>query len=396
METGKSNIEPSGNPLPLRGIRVVAAEQAVSAPFCSRQLADMGADVVKIERPDGGDFARDYDHALGGVSSYFAWLNRGKRSVVLDLKNAREREICGKLIARADVFIHNLAPRAADKLGFHYEALSARSPRLIWCRISGYGDDGPYRDRKTYDLLAQAESGVMSLTGTPDAPAKTGVSIGDIAAGMYAYSSILAALMQREQSGAGQRIDISMLECLAEWVMPQLYFWLGTGTLPARAGLRHSMIVPYGAYSCADGQVLLGIQNDREWVSFCAHVLNREPLARDERFATNAERLRHRDELEGIIEDHFSRLTRSDLVRCLEKAGIASGVLNDLTAVAAHPQLKSRRRWAEVPSPAGKIPALLPPHNLACAPPVMGAVPGLGEHTGEVLAEAGAEEENPQ
>ena len=251
--------------LPFDGLRVVALEQAVAAPFCSRQLADLGADVIKIERPDGGDFARGYDGALNGLSAYFAWLNRGKRSVALDLKLDTDRGVCAELIARADIFVHNLAPGAVERLGFGFDELSPRHPRLIWCGISGYGPDGPYRDKKAYDLLVQAESGVVSVTGTPDEPAKVGISIADISSGLYAYSSILAALIARARTGRGQRIDISMLECLTEWMMPQISFWQGTGAAPPRAGLRHNMIAPYGAYACSDGRVLFAVQNEREW-----------------------------------------------------------------------------------------------------------------------------------
>src|SRR5579863_1552249 len=306
--------------LPLTGIRVVALEQAVAAPFCSRQLADMGAEVVKVERPDGGDFARGYDGALNGVSAYFAWLNRGKRSIVLDLKQERDRERFGKLVARADVLVHNLAPGAVERLGFGYEELAKSHPRLIWCGISGYGPDGPYRDKKAYDLLVQAESGVVSLTGTAEAPAKVGISIADIGSGLYAYSSILAALLERGRTGRGGRIDISMLECLAEWVMPPLYAWQGTGRIPERAGLRHNMMVPYGAYNCADGPVNFAIQNEREWRRFCEQVLEMPALAVDERFAGNGRRLENRAALEATIEREFARFSKSEILAKLEAA----------------------------------------------------------------------------
>jgi itaconate CoA-transferase len=371
--------------LPFTGLRVVALEQAVSAPFCSRQLADLGADVVKIERPDGGDFARGYDSAMNGLSAYFAWLNRGKRSVALDVK--RERDVCARLIARADVFLHNLAPGAVERLGFGYEELAARHPRLIWCGISGYGPDGPYRDKKAYDLLIQAESGVVSLTGTPEAPAKVGISIADISSGMYAYSSILAALYGRERSGHGHRIDISMFECLTEWMMPPMYVWMGTGEIPPRAGLRHNMIAPYGAFRCLDGLVFLGIQNEREWVRFCADVLNSRALA--ERFPANAVRLENRAELDAIIETAFSKLSRAKVVALLDDAGIPNSAMNNAAEAAQHPQLAARHRWAEAPSPVGPMRALIPPHNLCDSPPLMGRVPALGEHTREVLEELG-------
>ncbi|MDQ6831110.1 MAG: CoA transferase [Gemmatimonadota bacterium] len=373
--------------LPLSGVRVVALEQAVAAPFCSRQLADLGADVIKIERPDGGDPARDYDGALNGVSAYFAWLNRGKRSIVLDLKQSRDREVCDRLLDDADVFIHNLAPSAVSRLGLGYDRLAALHPRLIWCGISGYGPDGPRRDKKAYDMLVQAESGVVSLTGSADAPAKVGISIGDIGAGMYSYSSILAALYQRERTGAGERIDISMLECLTEWMTPALYAWHGTGVVPGRVGVRHNMVVPYGAYACADGDVMLAVLTDREWRRFCAQVLGAPELAGDERFASNRDRLRNRAALEEIIENRFRGHPRAEVVAWLDGADIPTGEMNDVPAVFAHEQLAARRRWTTVDSPGGEIPALVPPHNLQHAPPRMGAVPALGEHTAAIIAE---------
>jgi itaconate CoA-transferase len=371
--------------LPLAGIRVVALEQAVAAPFASRQLADLGADVVKIERPEG-DSARAYDGALNGVSAYFAWLNRGKKSVVLDLKQPRDHEACARLLDRADVFIHNLAPGAVERLGFEYEPLAERNPGIVWCGISGYGPDGPYRDKKAYDMLVQAESGVVAVTGSPDAPAKVGVSIADISSGFYAYSSILAALLHRTRTGRGDRIDISMLECLTEWMTPALYTWRGTGVAPARVGVRHNMIVPYGAYACADGVVLLAIQTDREWRRFCARVMGAPSLADDPRFVRNTDRLRNRAELEALIEDAFRRHRRTAVTQLLEAADIPTGTLNDVPAVAQHPQLSARGRWTTVDSPGGAIPALVPPHNLAGVAPRMAPVPALGEHTSEVLA----------
>jgi itaconate CoA-transferase len=374
---------------PCGDIRVVTLEQAVAAPFCSRQLADMGADVIKVERPDGGDFARAYDGALHGLSAYFAWLNRGKRSITLDLKTAGDREVFAKLLERADVFIHNLAPGAVENLGFAYSSVTKSNPRLIWCAISGYGPDGPYRDKKAYDLLVQAESGVVSLTGTPELPSKVGISIADIASGLYGYSSILAALLNRTKSGKGERIEISMLECLAEWATPAIYVWQGTGKTPARSGARHNMIVPYGAYPCADGIVTFAIQNDREWRRFCCEVLCMPELLDDERFTTNAKRVGQRNELEKTIEKHLGTLTRSDVVARLDAAKIANGEINDVAAVARHPQLSARQRWVNVQSPVGEIPALIPPHNLESAPPQMRPVPALGEHSQEILAELG-------
>jgi crotonobetainyl-CoA:carnitine CoA-transferase CaiB-like acyl-CoA transferase len=377
--------------LPLTGLRVVALEQAVAAPFCSRQLADMGADVVKVERPGGGDPSRAYDSAINGESAYFAWLNRGKRSVALELSIPKDHDVFAKLIARADVFVHNLAPGAVERLGLGYEGLAEKHPRLIWCGISGYGPDGPRRDSKAYDMLVQAESGVISLTGSPDAPAKVGISIADISAGLYAYSSILTALIQRGLTGAGERIDISMLECLTEWVSPPLYVWKGTGKVPARAGVRHNMIVPYGAYACADGAVMFAVQNAAEWRRFSDSVMGEPTLTDDPRFSTNTLRLENRNELETLIENRFRGHSRTEVLGWLEAADIATGSVNDVPAVAAHPQLAARERWTTVASQGGAIPALLPPHNLTSVAPRMGTVPALGEHTDEVLRELGLE-----
>jgi itaconate CoA-transferase len=372
--------------LPLDGIRVVALEQAVVAPFCTRQLADMGADVIKIERP-GGDLARHYDGALNGVSAYFAWLNRGKRSIVLDVKSANDHDTCAKLIAGADVFVHNLAPGAVERLGFGYDALARKYPRLIWCGISGYGPDGPHRDRKAYDMLVQAEAGIIGMTGTEDAPAKVGVSIADIGGGLYAYSSILAALINREKTDRGERIDISMFECMTEWMMPPLNVFQGTGKSPQRAGVRHNMVVPYGAYHCSDGDVLLAVQTDREWRRLCAGVLDSPALADDPRFVTNELRVANRVPLESLIDAFFAARTRDQVIALLEAADIPTGAMNDVAGVAAHPQLAARGRWVNVDSPSGEFSALLPPHNLQGAPPRMGAVPALGEHTREILSE---------
>jgi crotonobetainyl-CoA:carnitine CoA-transferase CaiB-like acyl-CoA transferase len=373
--------------MPLAGVRVVALEQAVAAPFCSRQLADMGADVVKVERPDGGDFARSYDTAIAGQSAYFVWLNRGKRSIVLDLKSEPDKAVLAKLLARADIFVHNLAPGAVERLGFGYEALASAHPRLVWCGISGYGPDGPYRDKKAYDMLVQGEAGIISLTGSEQEPAKAGVSMADIASGLYAYSSILAALLQRERSGRGQRIDISMLECLTEWMMPPLYTWLGAGRAPARAGARHNMIVPYGVYRCADGAVNFSIQNEREWIRFCEHVMADAALAADARFCNIPARLENRIVLEAAIEGRFAALTQAQVIALLDAAGIANGAVNDVPAVAQHPQLEARGRWTSAATPLGPVPALLPPHNLADAQLPPGRVPALGEHTAEILRE---------
>jgi crotonobetainyl-CoA:carnitine CoA-transferase CaiB-like acyl-CoA transferase len=348
--------------------------------------------VIKIERPDGGDSARAYDGAMKGTSAYFAWLNRGKRSVVLDLKRPTDHGACSRLLDRADVFIHNLAPGAVERLGFGYDALSSRNARLVWCGVSGYGPDGPMRDRKAYDMLVQAEAGVVSVTGSADEPAKVGISIADISSGMYAYASVLAALLRRERTGRGERIDISMLECLTEWMTPALYVWQGTGAIPARVGVRHNMIVPYGAYPCADGAVLFAIQTQAEWRRFCVNVMEDASLADDPRFVTNAVRLAHRGELEPLIEARFATRSRSDVMARLDAADIPTGAVNDVPAVVAHPQLAARERWTTAESPGGPIPALLPPHNLSGVTPRMGTVPSLGAHTAEVLAELGLAE----
>ncbi|HUQ79627.1 MAG TPA: CaiB/BaiF CoA-transferase family protein [Gemmatimonadaceae bacterium] len=380
---------PNADGMPLSGVRVVALEQAVAAPFASRQLADMGADVIKIERPGGGDSARAYDSALRGNSAYFAWLNRGKRSVMLDVKRPDDHEVAARLLEEADVFVHNLAPGAVERLGFGYDDLAARNGRLVWCGISGYGPDGPLRDKKAYDMLVQAESGVVSVTGSAEEPAKVGVSMADISSGLYAYSSILAALLKRERTGRGERIDISMLECLTEWMTPALYVYQGTGAIAARVGVRHNMIVPYGAYACRDGAVLFAIQTQREWQRFCAQVMDDALLEADPRFATNADRLANRAVLEQLIERRFGEFDRATVTAWLDAADIPTGAVNDIPSVVSHVQLAARNRWTTVAGPSGQIPALVPPHNLAGAPPRMGAVPALGAHTAEVLAELG-------
>ena len=388
MEQSSSS---SNNPLPLAGVRVITLEQAVSAPFCSRQLADMGADVVKIERPDGGDFARSYDAALNGLSAYFAWLNRGKRSVALDVKSEIGKTVMERLLETADVFIHNLAPGAVERLGWGYELLEKKFPRLVWVGISGYGPDGPFKEKKAYDMLIQAEAGVVSQTGTPASAAKVGMSIADIAAGMYGYSSILTALLNREKTGRGQRIDISMFECLTEWMMPSLNVFMGTGKTPLRAGQRHNMIVPYGAYPCMDGDVMIAIQNEREWKQFCEIVLEQPELTHAENYKTNHLRLKNRVEIEEIIERKFRSFSTSAIIERLEQASIANASVNDLPGVLKHPQLAARERWTEVAGPFGSIQALVPPHNLAGISPQMGKIPALGEHTQELLTELGLE-----
>ena len=376
--------------LPLHGITVVTVEQAVAAPFASRQLADLGARVIKVERPGSGDFARDYDAVVNGLSAHFVWLNRSKESVTLDLKQPEAAEALRRLVARADVFIHNLAPGAMARLGFDSPALREAYPRLVICEISGYGSSGPYRDKKAYDLLVQSEAGLVSLTGTPEAPARVGLSVADISAGMYALSGILAALLRRERSGEGATLDISLFDSLAEWMgFPALYTDYG-GTPPPRTGARHSTIAPYGPFVAGDGKtVYLAIQSQREWRRFCDDVIERPELIDAPRFATNPLRAEHRSALETIITASFSRFTSEELVNRLDAAGVASARMNSVGEFLSHPQLQTRDRWRQVESPAGPLRALLPPFNLEGEVVPMGPVPALGEHSDAVLAEVG-------
>lgn len=379
---------------PLDGITVVALEHAIAAPFCTRQLADLGARVIKVERPGSGDFARAYDERVRGLASHFVWTNRSKESLTLDLKHPAAAALLQRLLGRADVLVQNLAPGAAARLGLSHEALAPRHPRLIVCDISGYGDDparpGPYRDKKAYDLLIQSESGFLSVTGTPEEPAKAGCSVADIAAGMHAYASILAALLQRGRTGQGCRIDVSMLESMTEWMGYPLYYAFDGAPPPPRAGAAHATIYPYGPFPAGDGRtVMLGLQNEREWVAFCEHVLRQPALATDERFATNARRSAQRQALRQIIVEAFSTLSAQQVVQRLERAQIANAHVNDLAAVWAHPQLQARGRWAEVGSPAGPLPALLPPGTASAWAPRMDPVPALGQHTEALLAELG-------
>jgi itaconate CoA-transferase len=376
--------------LPLAGVRVVAWEQAVAAPLATRHLADLGADVVKVERPGGGDFARDYDSAVNGLSAYFVWLNRGKRSLVLDLKQAADRHAFDVLLDRADVFVHNQGPGAAERLGCEHAVLAARNPRLVSCAISGYGPGGPHEQRKAYDLLLQGEAGVIELTGTQAEPAKVGISVADIASGMYAFSSILAALYQRQTSRQGAEIHISMLESLVEWVMPAAYVAAYTGRPPARAGARHNFIVPYGGYRVGDGgSVNLAVQNDGQWRRLCEIVLRRPALADDPRFVSNERRLANRDVLEPLIESLLADDTRAAVEARLTQADVPFGAVNDLDGVLSHPQLTARERWFEVASPVGPLRAFHHPLNIEGLPRPAGRVPALGEHTREILAELG-------
>lgn len=384
--------EEASQSAPLANIRVVALEQAVSAPLCTRHLADLGADVIKVERPDGGDLARHYDSVVKGLSAYFVWLNRGKRSVALNAKDPADCAILEALLARADVFVHNLGPGAVDRLGFGWETVHRRWPRLISCGISGYGRNGPYRDRKAFDLLLQAESGLMSITGTPQDQAKVGISIADICAGMYAFSSVLVALYERERTGEGRLIDISMLECLAEWMMAPAYTFLYTGNAPPRTGLRHNMIVPYGPYQVGDGTLInLSVQTETQWKQFCTVVLRRPDLVQDERFKTNQLRVQHRCELEPLIEQVLAADNLSSVQERLVAADIPFGAMNRVKDLVNHPQLAARDRWLEVDSPSGVLRGLAHPFNLVGVAQKAGAVPGLGEHNDEVCRELGLE-----
>jgi itaconate CoA-transferase len=379
---------------PLDGITVVTLEHAIAAPFCTRQLADLGARVIKVERPGVGDFARAYDERARGLASHFVWTNRSKESLTLDVKHAEAGPILGKLLDGADVLVQNLAPGAAARLGLSYEALREKYPRLIVCDISGYGADGPYRDKKAYDLLIQSESGFLSITGTPEEPAKAGCSISDIAAGMYAYSNILAALIQRGRTGQGCNIDVSMLESMVEWMQYPLYYAMDGAAPPPRAGAAHATIYPYGPFPAGDGKVvMLGLQNEREWSLFCSKVLLQPELAVDPRFASNSARTAARAELRAIIADAFSTLTAEEVIERLDAAQIANAHMNDMHDLWKHPQLEARHRWVDVGSPAGDIPALLPPGMPNGYAPRMDPVPALGQHTDVILAELGFDAE---
>ena len=380
---------------PLRGLTVVTLEHAIAAPFATRQLADLGARVIKVERPGVGDFARGYDSRVRGMASHFVWTNRSKESLTLDVKHPDAARLLRKLVLeQADVLVQNLAPGAAARLGLGYEELAPLKPGLVVCDISGYGSFGPYRDKKAYDLLIQSEAGFVSVTGTPDEPCKAGPSIADIAAGMYAYSSILAAIIERQKTGKGRHIDISMLEALAEWTSYPMYYAFDGAAPPPRTGAAHATIYPYGPFPTgADGgSVMLGLQNEREWVNFCAKVLLQPQLAADPRFAGNARRVAARKELRELIVLAFAGLTAPQVVARLEEAQIANARVNTMHEVWEHPQLKARGRWREVDSPVGKLPAMLPPGSWD-EEPRMDAVPGLGQHTDAILRELGVGDE---
>ena len=380
------------NPRPLDGITVISLEHAIAAPFCTRQLADLGARVVKIERPGTGDFARGYDQRVDGLASHFVWTNRSKESLTLDLKQDAAGAILESLLGKADVLVQNLAPGAASRMGLSFEALHERFPKLIVCDISGYGEGGPYEKKKAYDLLIQSEGGFLSVTGGPgeNDMAKAGCSIADIAAGMYAYTGILSALMLRDKTGVGSRIDVSMLESLVEWMGYPMYYAYNGAPPPPRAGASHSTIYPYGPFPTGGGgTIMLGLQNEREWALFCEKVLLDKALATDARFSANFKRSENRDVLRQIIVDGFASLSVDEVVARLEEAQIANARVNDMQGVWDHPQLKARDSWREVDSPSGKLPSLLPPGRNAAFTPRMDGVPGLGQHTSGILDELG-------
>jgi crotonobetainyl-CoA:carnitine CoA-transferase CaiB-like acyl-CoA transferase len=380
--------------LPLEGITVVSLEQAVATPFATRQLADLGARVIKVERPGVGDFARSYDETVKGLSSHFVWLNRSKESLALDLKQERAKEVLNRLIATADVFAQNLAPGAAERLGFGTQELREKHPRLIVCNISGYGSSGPYRDKKAYDLLVQCETGLVSITGTPETPSKVGISAADIACGMYAYSGILSALLHRERTGEGAALEVSLFEALGEWMGFPAYYTLYGGEQPRRSGARHASIAPYGPFECGDGEIVfIGIQNEREWEKFCETVLERPELASDERFDTNSHRVENRDALDEEIEGVFGSLSGEEAIERLEQAQIANARMRNIRDFLDHPQLEARDRWREVGSPAGPLRALIPPVTTDGWESQMKPIPEVGQHNEAILKELGFDSE---
>ena len=379
---------------PLDGITVVSLEHAIAAPFCTRQLADLGARVIKVERPGVGDFARAYDQRVSGMASHFVWVNRSKESLTLDLKQPAALAVLTQLLETADVLVQNLAPGAAARMGLGFDDLCGVNPKLIVCDISGYGEDGPYRDKKAYDLLIQSEAGFLSVTGTPDEPCKAGNSVADIAAGMYAYSSILAALLQRGKTGKGSHIDVSMLESLAEWMSYPMYYTYDGATPPPRSAASHATIYPYGPFAAGDGStVMLGLQNEREWVIFCKTVLQQPGLATDARFDNNARRSEHRGALRAVILQAFASMSCAQVTARLDEAQIANARMNSMTELWAHPQLQARDRWRQVASPVGDIPAMLPPGRHSSFDYRMDPIPAVGQHTRAILWELGQGEE---
>ena len=375
---------------PLDGITIVALEHVIAAPFATRQLADLGARVIKIERPGAGDFARHYDERAKGMSSHFTWVNRSKESLTLDLKQEGALIILKQLLQKADIFVQNLAPGAAARMGLSPEALQALNPKLIYCNLSGYGEDGPYRDKKAYDLLIQSEAGLLSITGTTDEPSKAGISIADIAAGMYTYTNIMAALLLRQKTGKGSVIDVSMLEALGEWMGYAMYYSTDGASPPPRTGATHATIYPYGPFKAGDGKtIMLGLQNEREWALFCEKVLDKPTLANDPRFDKNFKRNENRIELSKIILDRFANFTSEQVIAKLDEAQIANASLNDMHQFWDHEQLKARQRWVSVDSPKGEIPALLPPGLNNTYQYRMDKIPSVGEHTVAILKELG-------
>ena len=379
---------------PLDGVTVVTLEQAVAAPFATRQLADLGARVIKVERPQVGDFARAYDSTVKGLSSHFVWLNRSKESLTLDLKRPEASDVVSRLLERADVFVQNLAPGAAGRLGLDAGTLRAGRPELIVCDVSGYGATGPYRDKKAYDLLVQAEAGLVSITGTETESVKSSISVADIAAGMYAYSGVLTALFRRERTGSGATIEVSMLEALTEWMGFPLYYTMYGGAPPARSGARHAAIAPYGPFAGADGEtVFLGLQNEREWVRFCEQVLQRPELAVDARFESNAKRVEQRLALEAEINSVFGKLNVEEIIARLELAKIANARMNTVAQLADHPQLAARQRWREVSTSVGPLRATLPPATIDGVEARFDAIPDIGANTDSIMEELGYSEE---
>jgi itaconate CoA-transferase len=371
--------------LPLEGITVVALEQAVAGPLATRQLADLGARVIKIERREVGDFARGYDHAVHGTSSYFFWLNRGKESVTLDLKHQRGREVLRRLLERADALVHNLAPGALERIGYDEPSVRVRHPRLVVCGLNGYGSEGPHAGRRAYDLLVQGEVGIPSVTGTPEEGVRVGMSISDIAAGMYAFGSVLAALYHRQRTGRGAWLEVTLLDALTEWVSNALYLDLHGGVPPVRVAFAHPTLAPYGRYACADGDIAIGVQNDREWVRLATVLLERPELGSDERYATNIARTARREEVDRMVGEAVGRLSEAEAIERLEEAGVAYGRLNDMAHLAQHPQFAARGRWTDVEVPGGRARALRPPLALDGRDAPMDAVPALGQHTDAVL-----------
>jgi itaconate CoA-transferase len=387
-----TTAKPSGggdHELPLKGVTVVSLEQAIAAPFCTRQLADLGARVIKVERPVVGDFARDYDTRVNGLASHFIWTNRSKESLALDLKQPKDMKVLMKLLEKTDVLVQNLAPGASDRLGVSYEKLREKHPSLIVCDISGYGDSGPYREKKAYDLLVQSEAGMLSVTGAAGEPAKVGISIADIAAGMYALTNIMGALMKRKKTGEGSRIDISMLESMVEWMNFPLYYTYNGQPGPKPVGASHAAIYPYGPFDTAGVPVMLGVQNEREWARLCAEVLDDPTLATDSRFVNNSKRVENREALKKLMFERFASLSAEEVISRLDKAGIANAKVNDMAGVWDHPQLKARGRWTEIGTPNGRVPALLPPGIASVSDARMDEVPAVGQHTEAIMKELG-------